>query len=392
MLAHSHYLMDARVRRGAECLAKRGFEVHVVGIRLPREAGMPKEPSYEIVNGVHIHRLPLRKLRGNKLRYLFEYVAVTVLGAWQLVLLSLKNRFDVIHINNMPDFLVFAGLLPKWMGAVLILDVHDPMSEMFQAKYGLPESHLLIRLLKLQEWISYRVPSHLLTVSLPMAANVAKKGGVPAKAVAVVHNFPDGSRFPIREDRNGWPYNTDRIVFLYSGLVAEHYRLDIAVRAFAIVSKSIPNVRFCILGDGHCLKEVLALAKDLEIGEKVEHIPSVDQAKVREVMGRMDAGITTHERGVFGDLYFSTKVIEFMTQGLPVLSSRTRTLEKYIPEDAIFYFEPGQVEDLVKQIMFMVENPAIVQERIRKSSQVLLDFTWQEEEKKFVSFYESLLK
>jgi len=392
MLVHAHYLMDARVRREAECLAKKGFEVHVVSARGPLGPNSSLEPSYEMVNGVHIHRVPLQKKRGGKLRYSFEYVTLTLLGAWKLLLLSLEKRFDVIHIHNMADFMVIAGLIPKWMGAVVILDIHDPMSEMFQAKYDLPESHLLIRLLKLQEWIFYRLADHLLTVSIPMAENVAKKRGCSFEAVKIVHNFPDGSRFPIREDRDGWPYNKDEIIFLYSGTVSEHYRLDIAVRALAIVSKSTPNIAFWILGAGNRLEEVLALARELSIGEKVKHIPPVDQAEVRSIMGKVDMGITTHEAGGFGDLYFSTKIIEFMTQGLPVISSRTSTIEKYISDDAVFYFKPEEVESLAKEIIFMIKNPSIVQEKIRNSRKILSKFSWQEEQKKFLSFYEQLIE
>ena len=392
MLVHGHYLTDARVRREAECLVKEGFEVHAICVRGALGPNTSLEPSHEMVNGVHIHRVPLEKKRGGKLRYAFEYVALTLLGAWKLLLLSLEKRFDVIHIHNMPDFMVLAGLIPKWMGAVVILDIHDPMSEMFQAKYDLRESHLLIRVLKLQEWMCYRLADHLLTVSIPMAENVAKKRGCSVDAVKIVHNFPDGSRFPIRVDRDGWPYNKDEIIFLFSGTVSEHYRLDIAVRALAIVSQSIPNISFWILGGGNRLDEVLVLAKELRIGEKVKHIPPVDQAEVQNIMGNVDMGITTHESGGFGDLYFSTKIIEFMTQGLPVISSRTSTIEKYIPKDAIFYFEPEEVEGLVKAIIFVIKNPSIVQEKIRNSRKILSEFTWQEEQKKLLSFYEQLTR
>jgi glycosyltransferase involved in cell wall biosynthesis len=390
MIAHAYYLRDARVRREAECLAKEGYEVHVVCAREPIRTKDLPEPSHEIVNGVHIHRLPLKKERGSKWRYFFEYLAITVLGAWKLILLSLRKRFDVVHIHNMPDLLVAAGLIPRWMGAVLILDIHDPMSEMFRAKYHLQESHPLIRLLKVQEWISYRLANYVMTVSIPMAENIAKKRGCCVEKVKIIHNFPDASRFPIREDRNGWPYNGDSIVFLYSGTVSEHYRLDMAVRAFALVSQSIPNIHFWILGAGNRLHEVLALAKKLGIADRVKHIPPVDQAGVRDVMALVDAGITTHESGGFGDLYFSTKIIEFMTQGLPVLSSRTRTLEKYIPEDAIFYFEPGRVKDLAKQIISMIKNPGVVQERIKNSRKILYKCMWQEEKSNLLSFYREL--
>ena len=71
MLAHTCYLTDARIRREAEALAGNGVEVHVVS--LMEEMRGDREPREAIHNGVHIHRLHIRRKRGNFLRYLFEY-------------------------------------------------------------------------------------------------------------------------------------------------------------------------------------------------------------------------------------------------------------------------------------------------------------------------------
>ena len=387
MLLHADYKRDARVRRQAECLADEGYDVHVLSMKRNL-----RDSSYELMNGVHIHRMPLIKKRGNKIRYFFEYATMTLFGIWKLALLHLKEKFDVIHINNMPDFFVIAGLIPRLGGAVLVLDVHDPMSELFQETYNVRESHLLIRILKLQEWISYRLANRLLTVSVPMAENVAKKRGCAPEEVKIVHNFPDRKLFSVREDRRDWPYGRDSFTLLYSGTVTEHYRLDVAVRAVAIVSQTIPQIRFRILGEGSSLEKILLLAKDLGIGGRIEHLQPVDQKLVKDVMADADIGISTHQSGVFGDLYFSNKIIEFMTQGLPVISSRTRTIERYIPEDSIFYFEPENVEDLARQILHMHDNPDIVLNKIRNSKKLLSKYTWQEEKSRFLSIYQDFME
>jgi len=391
MLVHAYYPGDLRVRREAEALAEAGFEVHVVCIRQNSRINNTREPSNEIVRKVHVHRLPLTKKRGSKLRYFFEYAATTLLGLWKLAILHLRKRFDVVHIHNMPDILVVAGLIPKWTGAVLVLDVHDPMNELFQENYHFSKSNLMIRMLILQEWVSYRMANYLITVNNSMAENVAMKRRCAKEVIKVVHNFPDLNLFPIREDRKQWPFNRDTVVFLYSGTVTEHYRLDIAVRAFAIVSRTIPGIKFQILGEGNRLDEVHTLAKGLGINDRVEHLPPVDAETVKKVMANADVGISTHQSGVFGDLYFSTKIIEFMTQGLPVISSRTYTIEKYIPEDSIFYFEPEQAEDLAKQIIFMLNNPGLVLQKIENSKSLLSKYTWQEEKIRFISYYNQIV-
>jgi glycosyltransferase involved in cell wall biosynthesis len=317
---------------------------------------------------------------------------MTIFALWKLTLLHMKKKFDVVHIHNMPDLLVVAGLISKVTGAILVLDVHDPMSELFQQKNRVNGSHPMIRALKLQERLCYRLADRLVTVTHTMAENVAEKRGCPIESVKVVHNFPDLISFPIREDKKEWPINGDGIVFLFSGTVTGQYRLDIAVRAIAIASQTIPNIRFQILGGGDSLEEVLALAEDLGIGDRVEHIPPVHVDMVKNVMANVDVGITTHQSGIFGDLYFSTKIIEFMTQGLPVISSRTDTLAKYIPDDSIFYFEPGEIGELVNQIILMYNKPGLVLQKINNSKKLLSKYTWQEEKRSFMAFYEELFK
>src|SRR2546425_8404828 len=74
MLAHTYYLRDPRVRREAEALAEKGFEVHVICLSEGRNRD--REPRHAIVNGVQIHRLPISRRRGGFLRYLFEYLFI----------------------------------------------------------------------------------------------------------------------------------------------------------------------------------------------------------------------------------------------------------------------------------------------------------------------------
>src|SRR5204863_6025701 len=94
MLAHTCYLTDARIRREAEALAGDDHEVHVVS--LMEEMGEGKEHREAIHNGVHIHRLHIRRERGNFMRYLFEYFMTGLLGGLKLAQLHFRRRLDVV--------------------------------------------------------------------------------------------------------------------------------------------------------------------------------------------------------------------------------------------------------------------------------------------------------
>lgn len=142
-IMHSVYPGDARPRRAAEALANAGMSVEVVCLRDTSE-----EPERESFNRVDITRLNLRHRLGGKLYYLVRYCSVIVLVGAILARRSFKRRYDLVHIHNMPDILILSALVPKFLGAKVILDLHDPMPELMQAIFGLQENSLSVWLLK----------------------------------------------------------------------------------------------------------------------------------------------------------------------------------------------------------------------------------------------------
>jgi glycosyltransferase involved in cell wall biosynthesis len=388
MLAHTCYLRDPRVRRQAEALAEAGVEIHVISLS-ERNASGTYEPRHAVVNGVELHRLPVFRRRGSLLRYAFEYFATGVLGTLALARLQFGGRLDVVHVHNMPDLLVFAAIVPWLCGSKVVLDVHDPMPELFKSWDQGASNRLLVALLGLQEKLSCAFADRVVSVNDTMRENLRAKG-VADEKIFIVNNFPDQKLFPICDPPATWPRSKDRLVLLYCGTVTEHYDLALAVRAIARLAGQVP-VRLKILGEGNRLAEVLALASALGVRDSIEHLGLVPIDKVRAELKKADIGISCHRAGVFGDLYFSTKIVEYLTQGLPVLSPRTRTICRYLPDDCMFYFEPGNDAALADCLRFIWQNPAEVSKRLTKAKNVLPRLSWQAEKGKYVSFYTGLM-
>ena len=93
-------------------------------------------------------RIPIKRHRGSKLKYLTQYSAFILRSFLHLATRSFSRRYDFVHIHNMPDVLVFSALVPKALGAKIILDLHDPMPELMQTIFGLEESSFGVRFLK----------------------------------------------------------------------------------------------------------------------------------------------------------------------------------------------------------------------------------------------------
>jgi glycosyltransferase involved in cell wall biosynthesis len=384
MLAHACYLTDPRIRREAESLAEAGYEVHIIS--LSEESNGVPEPREATLKGVHLHRLPVCKRRGSFLRYLYEYLATGVLGGLKLA--RFRDGLDVVHVHNMPDILVLAAVIPRLWGSKLILDIHDPMPELYISQGHKPGS-VVVGFLRFQERISCWLVDRVISVNETMRENLRAKG-VGDEKIFIVHNFPHQEYFRLCDAATTWPKNPERLVVLYCGTVTEHYDLGLAVKAIARLAGEIP-IHLKIMGKGNRLSEVLNSASKLGIRNSIELLGTVPVERVADEMRKADVGISCHRAGIFGDLYFSTKIVEYLTQGLAVLSPRTLTVERYLPDDCVFYYEPGNEAALADAIRFVWHNPAEVFKRLTQAKPYLTRLSWQPEKAKYLNFYADLL-
>jgi glycosyltransferase involved in cell wall biosynthesis len=377
MITHSYYLRDPRVRREAEALAEAGYTVDVICLR---DQG---EPHRSEVNGVHIYRVPLRRRRGGFLRYLFEYLAFFVLSGLLLSALQLRRRYRLVHVHNMPNFLVFATLLPRLFGAKVILDMHDPMPELFQSQFKLAPRHWIVRLLRLEESLSCRYPHYLITVNEPMRRRLLNNRLNPER-VQVVLNLPDPKIFSSCQDQLGSLKANNNFTLVYTGTISQRYGLDIAIEALRILRLEMPDLRLVIVGEGPHLPELQQKTKAYGLKECVLFRNKVPLERVPELLAQCDVGISPHGNDVFWELYFSTKIVEFLSMGLPVISSRTRTIEHYFDDSMLFFFEPGNVQDFVRQVRIIRGNPDLVRAKRAAAQAKLRELNWEMEKQKFL--------
>ena len=170
MIAYTNYRTDPRVIREAEAAVSGGFDVDFIALR--RDG----EPPREIVSGVRLIHLNQTRYRGaGVLWYVLSYFEFFLRCLLMTTWLQVKKRYRVVHVNNMPDFFVFCALLPKLMGAKVILDIHDPMPNTFASKFKRGDNGLLFRLLLWEQRVSAAFADQVLTVHDPVKNHILVK-------------------------------------------------------------------------------------------------------------------------------------------------------------------------------------------------------------------------
>ena len=381
MVAYTFYETDNRVRRYAEALAARGDTVEVVALRHPGQA-----PT-ESICGVTVHRIQERVINEKrKLDYLSRLVRFFVASGWFLTRRTVRGRYDVIHVHSVPDFEIFAALIPRLAGAKTILDIHDIVPEFYCSKFGCTVKSFLYRALRLVERFSCAFADHVIIANDLWREKLVARSVRTGKCSAYL-NYPDQRVFS--------PSTTaprhDGFTVLYPGTLNRHQGLDIALRAFAAVCDKAPGAEFHIYGEGADREDLIQLAADLRLNERVRFKKLVPLDEIGRVMAGADLGIVPKRNNSFGGEAFSTKIFEFMSLGVPVLAAKTKIDQYYFDESAIRFFTPGDEADCARALLELMQD-APLRNRLAANARMLMrQYSWDVHRQRYFDLVDSLV-
>jgi glycosyltransferase involved in cell wall biosynthesis len=346
MLAYSHYETDNRVRRYAETLARRGDLVEVISLGNGKDLPLGQDN----LSGVTVHRIQTREPdEKGKWAYAKRQLQFLVGSARFLSRRHREIRYDLIHVHNMPDFLVFAAWYAKWDGAKVILDIHDIVPELFMSKFGTDRLGPHIRLLRLLEKASAAFAHHVV-VSNHLWIDKLTARSIPEHKCSVFLNHVDPAMFfPHQRTRDDHQF-----VIAFPGSFQWHQGLDIAIEALAEVKKQVPSVELHLYGSGRLEADLRALADRLGLNDSVRFLGSIPLDQIPGVMANADLGVVPKRADGFGNEAYSTKIMEFMSQGVPVVASRTRIDQFYFDDQLVRFFTSGDAQAMADAILDLI--------------------------------------
>ncbi len=367
-LAYTFYETDVRVLRYAEELARQGHEVEVLALRR-RDA-----PRDEVWNGVRLTRLQRRRVNERSpFDYLLKLLAFLLRSSAVIAARHRKRPYDLVHVHNVPDFLVFAAWLPKRSGARVILDIHDILPELYIGKFGARGNGWVAAALRWIERKSAQFADHVLVANDLWRERLVGRS-VPSDRCTTLMNYPDTGLF--RPSAKSGACSSGFLV-LYPGTLNRHQGLEVAVRAFARALPQMPGAEFHIYGEGPAAGELRDLISRLGVGGSVRLHGLVPLAEIARLMAEADLGVIPKLAEGFGDEAFSTKSLEFMACGVPVVMSRTTIDTRYFSEDLVRFFPPGDVEALARELVAAYRDREGSAERARRAQAFAMQESWE---------------
>jgi len=366
MLAYTFYESDNRVRRYAETLARRGDKVDVIALR--GNAG----PKIEIINNVRLFKIQKRvKNETSRFSYLFRLFQFFLRSMFFLAIQEIKEHYDLVHVHSVPDFEVFAAWFPKVRGAKLILDIHDLVPELYASKFDARPDAGLNRPLLLVERMSAQFADHVIAANHIWRDRLLTRSVKPAKCTAIL-NYPDGSIFY----RRGRTRTDEKFIMLYPGSLNRHQGMDLAIRALARITDQAPQVELHIYGEGTEAGNLRKLAVELGLAQRVRFNNGVRITEVPHIMENADLGIVPKRTDGFGNEAFSTKVLEFMALGVPVVVSDSAIDQYYFTDRVVTFFKGNDEEQLAKCMLEMIHDTAKRKAQAERADEFVKTFDW----------------
>jgi glycosyltransferase involved in cell wall biosynthesis len=355
--------------------------------------GEEKSPKRESLDGLEITRIPIKHRRGGALSYAYQYSAFILISAAILALRSLRGRYDLIYVHNMPDVLVLSAMLPKLFGAKVILDQHDPMPELMKTIFKMDEGSFSVRVIRrLEKWSVARADL-VITVNIACKRIFAARS-CRAEKIGVVMNSPDGEIFPYRAARSYTFRAPDKpFLMMYHGSLVERNGLELAVDALARLHKTVPTAELRVYGRSTpYLEYVMDKVRGLGLESNVRFLGAKKLEELAREIEDCDLGIIPNQRNTFTDINTPTRIFEYLALGKPVIAPRTPGIQDYFDPSSLLFFESGDSDELAKQMEYAISHTTEVTDIAERGQQVYLAHSWQQEKEKLVSMVVGLIK
>jgi hypothetical protein len=382
MIGYTHYWTDPRVIREAEAAMAGGFDVDFVALR------GDANPAQEWIKGVRVIHLNQGRYRGDGLFwYMLSYVKFFLRCFLKTSWLQLGKRYLVVHVNNMPDFFVFCALLPKLMGARILLDIHDPMPNTFVSKFKGRENGFFFRLLLWQERVSASFADQVLTVSDPVKDYVlVKQHGLAPDSIQVIANFADDELFPLRDPRR---FDAGlRLVF--HGTILERNGWQNAMLGLARM-RHRDRITVKIIGEGDYSEELKDMIVSLRLGKIVDFENRVYPVhEIPRVLEHFNLGFVPLEISSITNYALPLKLLEYLSLGMTSVTVRNVAIGYYFGEDDLLFYQPDDPDSLSALLDRLAEQPDLLYRYQQRAVILREKFLWSREKRKYIALLNKL--
>jgi glycosyltransferase involved in cell wall biosynthesis len=344
---------DRRVWQECTTLRDAGWEVHVI---CPQGTKRDTEPEV-VIDGVRIHRYPLRAATGGPAGYLKEYGSAlrhTLRLARRIR--KTAGRIDVVHACNPPDLFFPIAWLLKRRGARFVFDQHDLVPELYLSRFDRGKD-LLYRVVCRLERLTYRTADVVIATNESYREVALRRGGKRPDRVFVVRSAPAVERFrqvPAEPELKRGKQH----LLCYLGVMGPQDGVDYALRSLAALRDELGRTDWhaVFVGAGDTFDAMVELSGQLGLADQVEFTGRIPDADLVRYLSTADVCLSPDPLNPLNDVSTMNKIMEYMAMSRPIVSFDLREA-RVSAGDAAVYAPANDMSEFAKLIAGLLDDP-----------------------------------
>jgi glycosyltransferase involved in cell wall biosynthesis len=349
---------DNRVNKTCLALKECGYDVVLIGRKLPNSLAIPQWPFKAIRMRLFFKKGPLFYVFFN-LRLFFKL---------------LFKKANLLYANDL-DTLLPNYLVSKIKGVPLIYDSHELFCEVPELQH----SHLKRKIwLSVEGWIIPKLTT-CITVNESIAKIFTEKYNVPFHSVRNISDYPVTFQAKTKEEL-GLPLNKKVILLQGAGINIDRGAEEL-IDAMAVVKHAV----LYIIGGGdvwEILKQKIKLKK---LEDKVVLIEKIPKSELMHYTYNADLGLSI-DKNTNLNYYYSlpNKVFDYINAETPILASRLPEIEKIINQYGVGDFISNhQPNSIALKLNELLSSPKLLEYK-KNAALAKKELNWTYEKLKLV--------
>ncbi|MCG5220675.1 glycosyltransferase family 4 protein [Streptosporangium soli] len=340
---------DRRVWQESTTLRDAGWEVHVI---CPQ--GTKRDTEREaVIDGIKIHRYPLRPATGGPLGYAKEYGS----ALWHTFRIARRiGPVDVVHACNPPDLFFLVARMLRRRGARFVFDQHDLVPELYLSRFDRGQDFLYRAVCRLER-LTYQAADVVIATNESYREVALGRGRKRPDKVFVVRSAPVVERFhevPAEEPlRRGKPY-----LLCYLGVMGPQDGVDYALRALAKLRDELgrDDWHAVFVGGGDTFDDMVALSRRLGLADVVEFTGRIPDEDLLRYLSTATVCLSPDPLNPLNDVSTMNKIMEYMAMARPVVSFDLREARVSAGEAAL-YAPANDESAFAKLVSRLLDDP-----------------------------------
>ena len=368
ILTSVHPVFDTRIfYKEAKTLANAGYDVTLI-------AQHDKNETVDRIKIIALQKPKNRIERFLKLDYLTYKKA-------------LQQKADIYHFHD-PELLPWALKLKKKTKAKIIYDIHENIPGQIMNKEWIPR---ILR--KLFSFIYKKIEKKIIPNfdHIILAEDSYKEYYSRDLNKTVIKNYPIISEKGVKKTQNK-EFGTPKLV--YVGGISKNRGIFEILESVIILKKNLPETKLIIAGKIPLELEskIKKIIKINSLKDNIELLGRINYTKIQHIFFESNIGLCILRPIPNYISSLPTKLLEYMTAGLPVIVSDFPINSKLINKEGCgLTVDPKKPEEIAKAIEYLIEHPNEAKKMGENGRKAVLEkYNWDIEAKKLLEVYKNL--